>query len=287
MTKARICILIGITAGIIFPGCNGRRLDSQWTSSKMTIDGATDDWSGLSRFKFDDENIIVGAANDDSNLYLMFRFSDAQLARSISRQGVTIWFNADGKKEETFGITYRNKLSAAFEQDGKPPMQQDEHNPNDGFQMLQEAAFEQLEVHDPAHDFPVHVRANGSGGPAASFAQEIGFTYEFAIPLRTDSSGFAIGTKPGETIRIGFKYGGMDPEQRMKMHEDRKEMGGPPGGGGGGGGMRPGGGMGPSGGMKPGGMGGPGRGGDRGDRKKATEPTEIWFKTVLAASPSS
>jgi hypothetical protein len=52
---------------------------------------------------------VVSAAHDDDNLYLMYRFSDERLARSVFTRGVLLWFNGDGKtknKEEVFGIRY-------------------------------------------------------------------------------------------------------------------------------------------------------------------------------------
>ena len=265
-------------------GCNSQKMQSAWAPDKIEIDGQMQDWSGNQTTYFEDEDILMGLANDSQNLYLLVRFNDPQWARMIKMSGLTVWIDPDGGKDKIFGLRYTGGPSMEdFQQrqgDSARTMPEGE-NQFPGMDRFKDKMKERPEfaVVDSKSEQIVPIPKDGSKGPSAEFYSDGGFyNYEFSVPLELISADFyGLELKPGQKIGIGSIWGGSDRD------EIRNEMGGGPGGKTGGG---PGGGMGgspPSGGGPGGGMGGgPPGGGMRGERPNMPEKQEYWFDITLA-----
>lgn len=270
---ARALLLPALASLTVLAGCKTQEVQTHWAAQPAKIDGEMTEWPSTSTVYFEDPGVHLGLSNDNENLYVIFRFSNESWARIIRMGGVTLWLDNSGKKKKDIGIRYTGGPSitdlpmqgsssrGGFREAMTPQMQQRL------LEMEQDTAGQITLIHKKGNQ-EITLRPDGSSGPAAGFASPQGiYTYEFSIPLeKGDVFDCGIEAKPGQTINVGFEWGGMSREDRQKMMERRG--GGPPGG-------------------MSGGRGGGGRG-DMGGRRggphmQPPEKQELWVKTQLAS----
>lgn len=291
--KKNILIIVGLIGFCLITGCGGDKIQNQWADREITIDGKFVDWDGIAQYTLEDQNLVMGVANDANNLYLMFRGNDQQMARRIQMMGVTIWLDKKNKKQKNYGISYTGStdLHVSF----RPKMEQDDRKPREmDEQRAKEMEERMAKMRERRRgDLPVPGRIfiiEGDQkterdeialeGPVAGSAYNDGvFCYEFKLPI-------PIGIKNGKELKVGLELGGLSKEDRAAMRQEMGEMPGrgertdggePPDGDMGG---RPGGRSGRPGGMggRPGGM----RGGEGPAGAQGYEKQEVWFTVVLA-----
>jgi hypothetical protein len=290
----RSTVLIISLIGLIFIlGCNGDKIENQWADREIAIDGKYAGWEGIAQYTLEDQNLVMGVANDANNLYLMFRGNDEQMALRIQMMGVTVWVDKENKKQKNYGINYTG--STDIHVSHRPKMESDDRMPREiDEQRTKEMEDRMAKMRDRRRD-----NLPGPGrifiiegdqkterseialeGPVAGSAYDNGvFCYEFKLPIPMD-------IKNSKELKLGLELGGMSKEDRNAM---RKEMGGMRGDGerrdrgespDGDMGGRPGGRGGRPGGMggRPGGM----RGGEGPTGAAGFEKQEVWFTVVLA-----
>jgi len=265
---AKTLLFLTSTCLILLAACNKtQQVQTQWSSGPIKVDGEITEWNDMPMNYFEESGGGLGLCNDTEKLYILFRFNNAQWARSIRMGGLTLWLDNSGKKKMDFGIRYT----------GGPSLSdlQKVGGPGGGFQgsltpeqqkrlaEVEKEMADQITVIDKKGNREATLRPDGSGGPAVCFASLQGiYAYEFSIPLhKGDLFDWAIGAKPGQTICLGLEWGGMGDRQRM-----RQGMGG---------GMR-----------KPPDGGGRGGRGGRPPGMQRPEKQEIWLKTQLAIPPA-
>lgn len=288
-----ILIFLGLVVFSLIAGCGGDKIENQWADREIVIDGKFADWEGIAQYTLEDQNLVMGVANDANNLYLMFRGTDEQMARRIQMLGVTIWMDKENKKQKNYGINYTGSTDIHISY--RPKMERDDRKPREMDAQRVKALEERMakmrerrkgDLPGPGRIFIIEGDQKTERseialeGPVAGSAYDAGvFCYEFKLPI-------PMGIKNGKEMKIGLELGGMSKEDQAAM---RQEMGGmrgrgerpdgdqPPDGEMGG---RPGGMRGrPSGmGGRPGGM----RGGDRSPVVQGFERQEVWFSVVLA-----
>ncbi|MBL7073834.1 hypothetical protein ISS37_01160 [candidate division KSB1 bacterium] len=264
--SAKALLTLIFAGSILLAGCKSQEVQTHWSAEPVLVDGKMPEWEGVPTTYFEDSGVLLGLCNDSENLYVLFRFNDPKWARAIRMGGLTLWLDNSGKKKKDFGIRYT----------GGPPllqMQRPGMTGEGGFWesltpeqrerlMQRRARADQITVILKKGDQAINIPADGSSGPAVSFAtpQDI-YTYEFRVPLKkSDVFDYGIGAEPGQTISLGLEWGGI----RMG---DRQRGGG-------------------RGGMGGGRRGGSGSGGSRGgSRMQPPKKQEIWVKTQLASAP--
>jgi hypothetical protein len=269
--STKMVFLLALMIFTLVVACKTQEVQTRWSPGPVKVDGEMDEWASGSTVYFEDLGVQLGLSNDSQNLYVLFRFSNHAWARAIRMGGLTLWLDNSGKKKKDLGISYTGGPSmldlpmqgsssrGGFREAMTPEMQQRlaemEQNPAGQITLIHKKGSQEITL-----------RPDGSGGPAAGFASPRGiYTYEFSIPLeKGDVFDCAIGAEPGQTISLGFEWGGMSKEDRQKMME------------------RMGGGMGsPPPGSMSGGRGGMG-GRPGGPRMRSAEKQELWVKTQLA-----
>ncbi|MDD4004975.1 MAG: hypothetical protein PHW69_07205, partial [Elusimicrobiaceae bacterium] len=104
--RVAVCGLAAL-AGLVFAGCATPKIVSGWQARPLTVDGAARDWTPGNNT--DASGFIVAAVNDDKYLYF-YAEPDSSSARKILSQAadrhLTIWLNADERKERTLGIQF-------------------------------------------------------------------------------------------------------------------------------------------------------------------------------------
>jgi len=263
-----ILLLVTMSALVLpFSGCKSQEITCHWAQKKLIVDGDADDWKSYPATFFEKNNAALGLASDNENLYLLFRFQDPQLARTIRMTGLTLYLDPGGGKSKDFGVRYSGGLSfeemrknRGGEERGQMSRKNDDQRMKDMAQREERTQkFLTILNSEWLYD-SLTVPVTGENGPKIAFAQSGGFyIYEFSIPLKNNEENdmYGLGMKPGDTIGLGAIWGEMN-------RNGSQRPGGPPGGGGGG-------------------MGGPpGGGGMRGGGNNMPEKQEIWLKSILA-----
>jgi len=297
MNLARATLLIGcLCAAVASPAAAAHSIESIPTPDGVSIDGLTEDWDGVSVAYLEDSLRVVGIRHDDVNLYLMYRFGDARLARQLLDRGVLLWINGDGKKktaDEAFGVRYAGSedIAQAIESEpsgyGRPSGERGGgrggFEPPAAMTAMRPKADELVVIRDGLKETVPTDDASSFG--AASAETDGVFAYELEIPFAEIGGKVADrpSTKPRK-LAVGVQVGGLtEAEQELvegTMEQMREERGGRGGGmGGRGGGM---GGMGGRG----GGMGGRGMGsgGPPGGGRPSLDADIDWLVVTLPAS---
>jgi hypothetical protein len=282
---------------IILSSCSSMvKVNSQWKDSKneIVIDGKADDWE-QSLIYFEKENLLIGARNDNQNLYMCFKSNDRDVARKMFMSGFTIWLNNEADKSKSLGIHYpigmmgRGKMPFSNEQGSEKTKEFSKMDKNnDRFEsMLQD--MELLKGEDKENiPVPIIEVSKKYGINAKILNDDDIFTYEIAIPLSSDIVGLKLNNNKDMKIGIGFETGEFKKPDFGGMSSKRGSM--PPMGEGGNspGGMPPmgggnfgsGGSGGRSGGMHHGG--GQNGGRSSSERQSMNEPIQLWVELKLA-----
>ncbi len=185
---------------------------SQWADSPPRIDGAADDWAGI-ELAPQTLGVQVGFKNDDRYLYIHFLFTDPKALTSVEATGLTLYFDVQGKKSKDHGINFRRlQMTAdefiAFLEQKQGPLgeeQKKQYRTNPRYfvfyyGMISKGVKNIQEADERGGVLPAVFRY-GKQGRA--------LLYEFAVPLaRAKDLAPGIGTEPGQTVRVGFEWGG-------------------------------------------------------------------------------
>ncbi len=266
--SSTVTLTLLLLAALLVGGCGSTTaLQSTSPDREITVDGSAEDWQGALT-PIEKKKLSLGVLNDGEFLYLALVTSDRQLINQMMIRGLTVWFDAEGGKEKTFGIRFPLGLMESGAQFSPRETQQSP----DVRRELFEGSLDELDIvrsEDKSTRFPrqaiprLHVTAKMNAGT---------LVYELQIPLRTsETHAFAIDAEPGDVIGLGLET----PEiNREAMRQGGR--GGGRGGGGRGGGGRGGGGRGGFGGGGQGGRGG------RGAPQQQPESLKLWTTVELA-----
>ena len=205
-----------MTLAVAAAGANASGKDSpvlsQWVDSAPRIDGAADDWAGM-QLTPQTLGVQVGFKNDDKYLYIHFLFTDPKALTSIENTGMTLYFDVQGKKSKDHGINFRRLLMTpdgfiAFLEQKQGPLpeeQKKQYRANPRYSVfyygLISKGVKHIQQAEEREGILPAVFRYGQQGRA--------LLYEFAIPLaRAADLAPGIGTLPGQTVKIGFEWGG-------------------------------------------------------------------------------
>jgi hypothetical protein len=294
--------------------CGSPKMDSWRRSGPIAIDGVNTEWDGHTLY-LDEVRVVLGAANDDENLYLSLMSADRGVMRQILMSGLTIWVDAGNGKKKSFGIKLPFSMNGGMWRhrgefrpgEGAKPTDENAgggteqgQDRRSGRPPMDEAMIQQhfanridslgsFDIIDPARGGTHEVLISDSSDVHVKTGFNKGaFIFELAIPLhRSETQPYALDVDPGATIAIGLD----SPEVNMEEFMERRRGTGTEGEGQGGG-ERPGGGWGgrppggggtpPGGGMQGGQMGG-GMGGGPGGMRVQLEPIDTWVTVKLAS----
>lgn len=219
-----------VTAGLVFS--QEKILDSQRAQQAIQIDGQADEWSQEALFFEKSSKVQCAFQNDEENLYVLLVFEDPKSLSSIHLTGITLSFNAEGKKKKTTGIHFIKKMLTPEEAIGELE-KQGEILSEEQKQLIRSKAgvvvFAAEMVKEKDHPGPTETLVPGSSKPAFKTSEgRDRVVYEFRIPLaRSEANPFGIGSAPGQILAVNFEWGGMTEEMRKAMQaRARAELGG-------------------------------------------------------------
>jgi len=267
MLKNYLKVVLSLFSISIFTqGCKEIEMRSQWNQHNIEIDGIDLEWSGSYKF-LKDEKAVIGARNDSTYLYLVFKTVNNQTMQKIIGNGLTLWIDPSGEEEKSFGIHYPigmmdwNKSQLYDPADWGAPEEREKRLKEKSKIMLNE-----LEIIAPVGRSQHKYSMSNPYGIELALKDTIGtLVYELKIPLTQPiGSMYDLNLITGSKVNIGIETGEIGRQSMM----DRKSSGGGMTGGGREGGM-----MGKG--------GGKGRG-NQGAMKDVLEPIKFWINLTLS-----
>ena len=267
MLKNYLKVVLSLFSISIFTqGCKEIEMRSQWNQHNIEIDGIDLEWSGSYKF-LEDEKAVIGARNDSTYLYLVFKTVNNQTMQKIIGNGLTLWIDPSGEKGKSFGIHYPigmmdwNKSQLYDPADWGAPEEREKRLKEKSKIMLNE-----MEIIAPVGRSQYKYSMSNPYGIELAIKDTIGtLVYELKIPLTQPiGSMYDLNLITGSKVNIGIETGEIGRQSMM----DRKSSGGGMTGGGREGGM-----MGKG--------GGKGRG-NQGAMKDVLEPIKFWINLTLS-----
>ena len=263
------CVLF---AGV-FAGCRSFELPGHWRDHEVVIDGKNSDWEFVTTL--DDKQTYIGTMNDGTFLYVVLTTWNRNYQQQIIRDGLIVWLDKDAEEKNDFGIHYPLGVGGAMKRPGGGSRRDDRGTEGDTPGILM--SMNELEICGPGKDERHRMTmAEAAGIEARMHSGNESLIYELKVPLK-ESGGFpfAIGTKPGSQISVGFEIPYLkktvapaegvsdDGSSADGGFGEHTGVGSRAGGGGRGGGRRQGG------------------GGMRGEQQSSS-PLNLWAKLTLA-----
>ena len=228
---AAIVMLAAALLALPAPGtAKDKPVQSAWAAEPVKVDGLDLEWPAASLASDEDTKVAYGFRNDEKDLYLVFVFNDPKSMSSIDATGLTVFFNAEGKKKKDNGVVFKarrvnaQELVAAWEKEGQ--IVSDERKRELAarpFYVLYES-----EVINKKQDKPEAVPPGAVPATPPYFRnalKEKVAVYEIRIPLSRAGQPGGIGVAPGAAIKLGFEWGGMTEDMRKAMMARRAAAG--------------------------------------------------------------
>ena len=266
-------VSIVILLSFVFDGCGTTmHLPSHWTEKNVVVDGKNNEWDRT--YLIDDNKLVIGFVNDSNFVYVLLATNDRPLAMTMMR-GLTVWFDAQGGNDKTFGIHY--PMGGMFSHAGRSGATGNDESTIEPFDLPPT----ELEILGPGKNDRHRMQIMETGGIQARYNMTVNsFVYELRVPFAVgDQFPFAIHSKAGGAVGLGLETS----QGRMQ----RKEQGASERGGG----MEAADERGDESEGGLGGMRGGGRGGERGGLgqgglKESSGSLDMWMRVQLVAKDS-
>lgn len=222
-TGARSIVLLAAAAALVLAATAkdaAKIVDSVWAAAPVKVDGLDQDWEGVALRTDPDSKAEYAVRNDGRNLYVLFVFKSPQAASSIEATGLKIFYAAAGKKGKDRGVHFLKKsLSAdglieSLEKQGETltEARKAELRQKREYLVFEAEVINTKKVPAPA-DPAVETEPPAFG--TKSRAGQV--VYEFRVPLTRTNQPGGVGAEPGQTIRLGFDWGGLTAEMKRAM----------------------------------------------------------------------
>jgi hypothetical protein len=99
----RLNLIFLLSVILLLSGCK-EETESHYSEQNFKIDGVLDEWTNYPLLTIEDQLVSLGIRNDNDNLYLMLATRSERMVRTFQNHGLTLWLNADNKKNKEFGL---------------------------------------------------------------------------------------------------------------------------------------------------------------------------------------
>jgi hypothetical protein len=217
-----------VLLGAFLPAGTGEEVvQSAWADQPVVIDGSRTDWKATPVAGWNKDAAACAFRNDGETLYVLFMIKDPKYRSSIEENGITLYFSARGAKVKDYGIRFqRMRLTpedyiAVLERQGPVPEEQKaELRSKAGFILFHHQVLDRK-------GRPVEPSPGTPARPAVFkySPDERAVVYEFAIPLIRESDVAAgVGAGPGQTVAVGFAWGGATEQMRKAAAKRQREQ---------------------------------------------------------------
>ena len=204
----------------------GQAAESLWASGPMTIDGVAQEWDASTPIIDEGSKVEYALRNDGRNLYIIMVFKNPLYKSTLDYTGMKIYFTTGAKKSKEFGILFQKKqltaegLIANLQKRGQAPTEEQnaEIRKKSTHIIFSEEVIRPKKAAaptDPAvNTDPPNFRTIDKGRLAVC---------EFRIPLSRINQLGGIGAEPGQSILLGFEWGGMTAQIMRDMMAGRAD----------------------------------------------------------------
>lgn len=210
-------IMVFVLAVALFSA--DKLVPSIWSTAPPRVDGVAGEWAADAMSFDKNANVDYAFRNDGRNLYVVFIFKDPRSLSSIDLTGMTMYFGSREKKQKDFGVRFIKKnitadqLIEKFEKQGQTLTEERKKelkaSPMYVFFEVEAVTKKGEVIPSPPPTAEVDPPAFRAG------KQESLIIYEFRVPLAgRETHPAGAGGKPGETVKVGFEWGGLTKEMR-------------------------------------------------------------------------
>jgi len=237
MTRKKTFLSLVLAALLVFSASGfspEKVVESMWAPQTLTIDGVAQEWDESTPVIDDGSKVEYALRNDGRNLYIImvFKSPDPRLRSKVYPKstldytGMKIYFATGAKKSKEFGILFQKKqltaegLIANLQKKGAAPTEE------------QKAEIRKKSTHIIFSEEVIRPKkAAAPTDPAVNTDPPIFRTIdkgrlavcEFRIPLSRINQLGGIGAEPGQSILLGFEWGGMTAQIMRDMMAGRAD----------------------------------------------------------------
>jgi len=204
-------------------------VESMWASGPMTIDGVAQEWDASTPIVDPGSKVEYALRNDGRNLYIImvFRTPPPNVRAKIFPKstldytGMRVFFTTGAKKSKDTGLLFQKKqytadaLIASMEKQGRTLTE------------AQKAEIRKKPTHIVFTEEVIKPKKASAATDTAAEAEPPVFraiekgplaVCEFRIPLSR------VGAEPGQTVKLGFEWGGMTAQILRDMMAGRADQ---------------------------------------------------------------
>lgn len=220
---SRMMVVLAVAAALTvpsFPKDVVKAVDSAWVAGPVKVDGLEQDWEGVAFLTDPGSKAQYALRNDGRNLYIAFVFKTPEAASTVDATGLRVFFGPAGKKSKDRGVHFLKKTFTAdglienLEKQGEPltEARKAEIRQKKDYIVFEAEVINPKKVPAPADP------AVASDPPAFGTRARAGqIVYEFRVPLSRTNQPGGVGAEPGQTLKIGFDWGGLTSEMKRAM----------------------------------------------------------------------
>jgi len=220
--KTVLFVLIFILAFCVLLTAKTTTFASRWLQGPLKIDGRDSDWASAVFNTEKSVQVDYTFINDTGNLYILFVFKDKKYLSTLTKTGITVWFNNQGKKKNEVGVHCQTRLISAnsmiaYLEKSKDPLTEDKKNEirskpnyylNQCLLLNKDSKLQADQFRNAA--LPEFAVTGGSGR----------LVFEFKIPMAADN---VLGIAAGKSTLVGFEWGG-SPNKELKGEGDSEAV---------------------------------------------------------------
>jgi uncharacterized membrane protein YgcG len=235
-------------------GCNTVKIQSQWSTKTITIDGNATEWPETSPYLDEASKVLMTILNDEKNIYIRLLTRNLATQKMFLQAGLTTWIDYTGGDTKKYGVQF-----PLARQKYNPVNRNQDHKARNGMQkILEDSQYSLAILYSPPEGRSVRSISKTEAaerGILATIDIHQGYmVYELQVPYSI--------TGDDRIVGIGFETGTM----KKPSGKGQGQSGGGRGGGRGGGGK------------------GKGKGGHSG--QGLPKGFEMWAQVSLAERPS-
>lgn len=210
-----------VTIAVALTGCaSALSVESTAPDEPVTVDAALTEWAGKLN-SIDNGTLSVGIQNDGEFLYLSLSTRDARTIAQMMQQGLVVWIDPSGGKQQAFGVRYPIGIQGTED----PQRRLSDDMASNRVRI--ERSMQEVELIGAGGQ---SIRRRKDSVPGiemhAEYDQRV-LTYEAKIALAArEGVLYAAGARPGEQIGVGFTT----PELEGDYSAQASGEGGLPGG---------------------------------------------------------
>ena len=238
MSRKLVAFTMSLAAGALLSASGfaaEAAVESVWTAVPVVIDGGPKDWDALSPIIEEGTRVEYALQNDGKNLYIIMVFKEPPDPRAksavfpkstVDYTGMRIYFTTGAKKSKDYGILFQKKqytadaLIASMKKRGQTPTeaQMAEIRKKPSHIVFTGEVIKPKKAVAPT-DPAVQV------DPPLFSAADLGrvSVHEYRIPLSQVNQLGGIGAEPGQSILLGFEWGGMTNQIMQDMMAGRAD----------------------------------------------------------------